>query len=113
VGDSISSHASRHAIPIDPAHPRRFQAMKNTQRTTRLQDKLAYQAWNALGNTASQDLRLGSMYLLGEHSLRDPDRLWPRSTTKTTCSTCSSREDGLSDSSIIDIAYCTASGAGS
>ena len=72
---------------------------KATQRTTRLQDKLAYQASNSLGNTRSQVPRLGLMHLLGqtprcEDLLDHGQEALPR-----TCSSCFLREADLSDSS--------------
>ena len=58
---AIEQRVSRKPGPLST-----LQAMENTQRTTRLQDKLAYLAWNALGNTQSQVPRLGCMHWLGE-----------------------------------------------
>jgi len=61
--------------------------MENTRRTTRPQDKLAYQVWNALGNTQSQVPRPGCMHWLGEGLRRDDlidygQEAWPRATVK-------------------------------
>jgi hypothetical protein len=69
---------------------------KATQRTTRLQDKLAYQASNSLGNIRSQVPRLGLMHLLG-HTPRCEDLLdHGQEALPRTCSSCFLREADLS-----------------
>jgi hypothetical protein len=71
---------------------------KNRQRTTRLQDKLAYQPSNSLGNTRSQAPRLGLMHLLGQTPRCDDHLDHGQEALPRTWSTELLREADLSDS---------------